>query len=65
MAIYPELLTLVTRKDAKINSLMDVKEKRINLGNQGSGNETTALALFEEMELKKKSDLKFAGALKA
>lgn len=64
MAIYPELLTLVTRKDANINSLMDVKGKRINLGNPGSGNEATALALFEESGIKK-SDLKFAGALKA
>ena len=64
MAIYPELLTLVTRKDANINSLIDVKEKRINLGNPGSGNEATALTLFEESGIKKE-DLKFAGALKA
>ena len=47
MAIYPELLTLVTKKDANINKLLDIKDKRINLGNSGSGNETTALALFE------------------
>jgi len=64
MAIYPELLTLVTRKDAKINSLADVKNKRINLGNPGSGNEATALTLFAESGIKK-SDLSFAGALKA
>ena len=64
MAIYPELLTLVTRKDANINKIEDVKGKRINLGNPGSGNEATALVLFEESGIKK-SDLKFAGALKA
>lgn len=64
MAIYPELLTLVTRKDANINSLMDVKGKRVNLGNPGSGNEATALTLFEESGIKKE-DLALAGALKA
>ncbi|PPK60162.1 hypothetical protein B0F89_12819 [Malaciobacter marinus] len=64
MAIYPELLTLVSRKDANINSLADVKGKRINLGNPGSGNEATALNLFKASGIKK-SDLEFAGALKA
>lgn len=64
MAIYPELLTLVSRKDANINSLADVKGKRINLGNPGSGNEATALNLFKVSGIKK-SDLEFAGALKA
>ncbi len=64
MAIYPELFTLVTRKDANIKGIMDIKGKRINLGNPGSGNEATALALFKKLGIKK-SDLAFAGALKA
>ncbi len=64
MAIYPELFTLVTRASAKINGIMDIKGKRINLGNPGSGNEATALALFKKLDMKK-SDLKFAGALKS
>jgi len=64
MAIYPELLTLVTRRDAKINSLKDIINKRINLGNPGSGNESTALALFKENRIKK-SDLKLAGVYEA
>ena len=64
MAIYPELLTLVTRRDSNINGIADVKDKRINLGNPGSGNEATALTLFEASGIKKE-DLKFAGALKA
>ncbi|AXH16110.1 TAXI family TRAP transporter solute-binding subunit [Malaciobacter mytili] len=64
MAIYPELLTLVSRKDANINTLADVKGKRINLGNPGSGNEATALDLFKASGIKKE-DLSFAGALKA
>lgn len=64
MAIYPELLTLVTREDANINSITDIKDKRINLGNAGSGNEATALTLFDASGIKK-DDLKFAGTLKA
>lgn len=64
MAIYPELFTLVTRKEAGIKSIMDVKGKRINLGNPGSGNEATALALFKAIGISK-DDLAFAGVLKA
>jgi TRAP transporter TAXI family solute receptor len=64
MAIYPELLTLVTRKDANINTLIDLKDKRINLGNSGSGNESTALTLFNEINIEK-SDLKLAGTFSA
>lgn len=64
MAIYPELFTLVTRADANIAGVMDLKGKRINLGNPGSGNEATALAMFKAVGIDK-SDLAFAGALKA
>lgn len=64
MAIYPELLTLVTKKDANINKLLDIKDKRINLGNSGSGNETTALALFEASGIDK-NDLKQIGTFSA
>ncbi|WP_428023262.1 TAXI family TRAP transporter solute-binding subunit [Arcobacter sp.] len=62
MAIYPELFTLVTRKDSNINDIMDIKGKRINLGNSGSGNESTALAMFNVLGIKK-TDLAYAGAL--
>ena len=64
IAIYPELLTLVTKKDANIHNLLDIKGKKINLGNSGSGNETTALTLFNESGLKK-SDLKEAASFSA
>ncbi len=64
MAIYPELLTLVTRKDSSINSIADMKNKRINLGNPGSGNEATTLTLLSVSTIKK-DELKFAGTLKA
>ena len=64
MAIYPELFTLVTQEEAKIKNIMDIKGKRINLGNPGSGNEATALALFETLGINKE-DLALAGDLKA
>lgn len=63
MAIYPELFTLVTRKDANINNIMDIKGKRINLGASGSGNEATTMILFDILGIKK-SDLAMAGSSK-
>ncbi|NQY93699.1 MAG: TAXI family TRAP transporter solute-binding subunit [Campylobacteraceae bacterium] len=64
IAIYPELLTLVTRRDANINSLDDLKGKRINIGNLGSGQEASTNLLFRESNIDK-SILKFASSLKA
>jgi len=64
MAIYPELLALVTKRSLNINVLADIKNKRINLGNPGSGNEFTSLALFKENKIKK-SDLKSANTYEA
>ena len=64
IAIYPELLTLVTRRDANINSLADLKGKRINIGNAGSGQEASTNLLFRESHIDK-SKLKFVSALKA
>jgi hypothetical protein len=64
LAIYPESLTLVTRKDANINSIMDIKGKRINIGNPGSGNELTALSMFKALNIQT-TDLAYVGNLKA
>ncbi len=64
LAIYPESFTLVTRRDANINNIMDIKGKRINIGNVGSGNEATALALFKALNIKT-SDLSYVGNLKS
>ncbi|MGB7402793.1 MAG: TAXI family TRAP transporter solute-binding subunit [Arcobacter sp.] len=64
LAIYPESLTLVTRKDANINSIMDIKGKRINIGNPGSGNELTALSMFKALNIQT-TDLSYVGNLKA
>lgn len=36
-SMHPETVMLVTRKDAGINSVEDLKGKRVNIGNPGSG----------------------------
>ena len=64
MAIYPELLTLVTRKDANINTIYDIKNKKINIGNPGSGNEATVLTLLNKLDMSV-NDLKYAGKFKS
>ncbi|WP_277641848.1 TAXI family TRAP transporter solute-binding subunit [Wolinella succinogenes] len=64
MAIYPELLALVVSKASGITKLEDVKGKKINVGNPGSGNEATGLIVFDAFGIKK-SDLAQAGVLTA
>lgn len=58
MSIHPELLTLVVRKDSGIKKFYDLKGKRINIGNPGSGNEATVKTLLD------KSDYLYIDALK-
>lgn len=64
MSIYTELFSLVTRKDANIRSIEDIKGKRINIGNAGSGNEATTMTLLNELGIKL-SDFSYVGRLKA
>jgi len=63
MALYPELLTLVVNKAANIKTLQDLKGKRINIGNPGSGTEGSAMALLNELGIKRE-DFELAGVLK-
>jgi len=53
MSIHPELLTFVVRKDSGIKKLTDIRGKRINIGNPGSGNEATVNLLFSQSPLNK------------
>ncbi len=50
MGLYPELLSLVVRKDAKIATLSDLKGKKISVGARGSGTEMTVRRLFSVCE---------------
>ena len=49
ISIYTELFSLVTRKDANIKSIEDIKGKRIDIGSMGSGNEATTMTLLNEL----------------
>jgi TRAP transporter TAXI family solute receptor len=62
-SIYHEPLTIVARKDSGIKKFDDLKGKRVNVGNPGSGSRTTMEAL---MALKgwKMSDFAVAAELK-
>lgn len=62
-SVYPELLTLVTRQDANIKTFSDIKGKRINVGDPGSGTRVTTELVMKEMGIRLE-DLKFAGELK-
>ncbi len=64
MAIYPELLALVVSKSSGIKSLEGLHNKKINLGNPGSGNEATANILLAQLGMSHE-DLALAGVLKA
>jgi len=58
MALHPELLTFVVRKDSGIKSLLDIKGKVINIGNPGSGNEATVKLLFQNCSKISLKDIK-------
>ncbi|MDG9667505.1 TAXI family TRAP transporter solute-binding subunit [Hahella sp. CR1] len=45
-AIHPEAFTIVARKDANVKSFKDLKGKRVNVGNEGSGQRGTMEVLM-------------------
>jgi TRAP transporter TAXI family solute receptor len=65
MTIYPELLTLVVRKDSGIKNIHDINGKRINIGNAGSGQRNTVEILFKESPKLGVDKLKAAEELRA
>ncbi len=57
-SIYPESCSLVAAVDTNINSLSDLKGKRVNLGNRGSGHLENSLDILRVLDFNPKSDLK-------
>jgi TRAP transporter TAXI family solute receptor len=51
MAIYPELLTLVTRADTNIKKLSDIKGKVVSIGAKGSGSEASVQILLDNSNI--------------
>ncbi len=62
-SVYPELLTVVTREDANVRTLADLRGKRVSLGPPGSGTRATMELVMETVGLKR-SELKSALELK-
>ncbi|WP_375748503.1 TAXI family TRAP transporter solute-binding subunit [Vibrio sp. HN007] len=63
-SVHPEPFTVVARKDAGIKSFEDLKGKRVNIGNPGSGQRGTMEVLMERYGWTK-DDFKLVSELKA
>ena len=63
-SIHPETAVLVVREDAGIKRLSQIRGKRINVGNPGSGTLATATDVLSAVSISK-GDLKLAGSLKS
>jgi TRAP transporter TAXI family solute receptor len=63
-SVHAEPFTVVARKDANIKSFNDLKGKRVNIGNPGSGQRGT-MEVVMEVKGWKMSDFKLASELKA
>ena len=63
-SLHPEIITLVAAADAQIQTLADLKGKRVNIGNPGSGHRGNALDVLQAAGLDPETDIK-AESLKA
>ena len=63
-SVHPEPFTVVARKDSGIKSLNDLKGKRVNIGNPGSGQRGTMEVLMQAKGWTK-ADFKLASELKS
>ncbi len=52
MSVHPEPFTVVARKDAKIAKFEDIKGKRVNIGNPGSGQRATMEVVMKALGMK-------------
>jgi hypothetical protein len=63
-SVHPEPVTVLVRRDSGIKNLTEIKGKRFNIGNPGSGTRGT-YEVFEKAMGWKRSDLKLASAMKS
>ncbi len=63
-SVHPEPFTVVARKDSGIKTFMDLKGKRVNIGNPGSGQRGTMEVVMKALGWTK-ADFKLASELKA
>jgi TRAP transporter TAXI family solute receptor len=62
-SVHPEPFTLVARADSGINSFEDLKGKRVNIGNPGSGQRATMEVVMDAFGMKS-SDFALSSELK-
>ncbi|MFC1891146.1 TAXI family TRAP transporter solute-binding subunit, partial [Thermodesulfobacteriota bacterium] len=60
-SIHPESITLVAADDAGINSIQDLKGKRVNIGNPGSGQRQNSIDALENAGINYETDLTAEG----
>ena len=63
-SVHPEPVTIIARDDAGVMNITDLKGKRVNIGNVGSGTRGTWEVIEEAMGWQR-SDLKLASELKS
>ncbi len=63
-SVHPEPVTIIARDDSGVMNITDLKGKRVNIGNVGSGTRGTWEVLEEAMGWKR-SDLRLASELKS
>ncbi|WP_025772141.1 TAXI family TRAP transporter solute-binding subunit [Thioalkalivibrio sp. HK1] len=63
-SVHPEPVTIIARDDSGIQNITDLKNKRVNIGNVGSGTRGT-WEVIEEALGWERSDLKLASELKS
>ena len=59
--IHPESITLVAADDSGIKTIQDLKGKRVNIGNPGSGQRQNSIDALEAAGIDWKSDIKAEG----
>ncbi|MGK2908024.1 MAG: TAXI family TRAP transporter solute-binding subunit [Desulfuromonadales bacterium] len=60
-SIHPETITLVAAMDSGITSVADLRGRRVNIGEEGSGQRGNALALLKAAGIDYKTDLTAVG----
>ncbi|MDJ0949402.1 MAG: TAXI family TRAP transporter solute-binding subunit [Alphaproteobacteria bacterium] len=63
-SVHPEPFTVVARKDAEVKNFQDLKGKRVNIGNPGSGQRGTMEVVMKAMGWSK-TDFQLASELKS
>ena len=63
-SVHPEPVTILARDDSGVNNITDLKGKRLNIGNPGSGTRGT-WEVIEEALGWERSDLKLAAEMKS